>query len=154
MFPARTPPACWFKPLRVAILLLPLGVHVQDGSPRDLAAARAAAHVGGAGRDEENEEEDVDPAEDRVEGHVREGRDDRADDTADEGDDGEHEDEDPEAALDCTAAAIGIVVPHAKFAFVVPVRTRPRGLRCECSRDTKPSRELRCEGKPRTLRLC
>ena len=82
----------------------------------------------------------MDPAEDRVEGHVREGRDDRADDTADEGDDGEHEDEDPEAALDCTATAIGFVVPHAKFAFVVPVRTRPR--------------ELRCEGKPRTLRLC
>ena len=86
----------------------------------------------------------MDPAEDRVEGHVREGRDDRADDTADEGDDGEHEDEDPEAALDGTAAAIGIVVPHAKFAFVV------------CRYAT--SRELRCEGKPRTsgrtLRLC
>ena len=82
----------------------------------------------------------MDPAEGRVEGHVREGRDDRADDTADEGDDGEHEDEDPEAALDGTAAAIGIVVPHAKFAFVA------------CRYTT--SRELRCKGKPRTLRLC
>ena len=82
----------------------------------------------------------MDPVEGRVEAHLRRGRDDRADDTADEGDDGEHEDEDPGAALEGTAAAIGIGAPHAKFAFVV------------CRYAT--SRALRCEGKPRTLRLC
>ena len=104
---------------------------VADGEPpRDLAAARAAAHVGRGGRDEVNEEDEVDPVEGRVEAHLRPGRDERADDTADEGDDGEHEDEDPGAALEGTAAAIGIGAPHAKFAFVVPVHTRPRGLRC------------------------
>ena len=65
----------------------------------------------------------MDPAEGRVEGHVREGRDERADDGADEGDDGEHDDEDAEAAREGTAACI--VVPHAKFAFGVP------GLRYE-----------------------
>ena len=93
---------------------------VADGEPpRDLAAACAAAHVGRGGRDEVNEEDEVDPVEGRVEAHLRRGRDDRADDGADEGDDGEHEDEDPEAALEGTAA-IGIGVPHAKFAFGVP----------------------------------
>ena len=104
---------------------------VADGEPpRDLAAARAAAHVGRGGRDEVNEEEDVDPAEGRVEGHVREGRDDRADDTADEGDDGEHEDADPRAALDGTAAAIGIVVPMLNSPYT--------GLRCEGSLASPP----------------
>ena len=67
----------------------------------------------------------MDPVEGRVEAHLRRGRDDRADDGADEGDDGEHEDEDPGAALEGTAAAIGIGAPHAKFAFGVP------GLRYE-----------------------
>ena len=91
----------------------------------------------------ENEEEDVDPAEGRVEGHVRPGRDERADDGADERDDGEHEDEDPEAALDGTAAFIGL--PHAKFAFGV------RGLRYEGSIPPKPLPFRRTARKTRTL---
>ena len=74
----------------------------------------------------------MDPVEGRVEAHLRRGRDDRADDTADEGDDGEHEDEDPGAALEGTAAAIGIGAPHAKFAFGVP------GLPYEGSTPPKP----------------
>ena len=61
-----------------------------DEPPRDLTAARLAAHVGRGGRDNVDEEEDGDPAEGRVEGHVRSGRDERADEGADEGEDGEH----------------------------------------------------------------